>query len=161
MILTYTSSRSTLAKWYWRSLRRSKRHQAFWLLWVSTAFVAGYFISSAAGAPQAVAGGFAVATSLVTISLLALYPQLRFKSQTRTLTLLRSGIDTAIAGREKHFPWSEVANITADEGFVIITFRNLNAFIVPPTAFASVAKQVECVDQCIEWHRSGEFRAVS
>jgi hypothetical protein len=161
MILTYTSSRSTLAKWYWRSLRRSKRHRAFWLLWVSTAFVAGYFISSAGGASQAVAGGCAVAASLVSIGLLALYPQLRFKSQTRTLTLLRSGIDTAIASREKHYFWSEVANITADGGFVIITFRNLSAFIVPPTAFASVAEQDECVVQCVEWHRAAEFRAVS
>jgi hypothetical protein len=158
MILTYASSRASIAKWYWRSLRRDPRHLMSWLIIMAAAFLLARSVSLAVGtAPgrQAVVEVLAVMGTAVA---LALYPQLRFKPQIRTLSLSPEEIRTSLGAREETYSWSDVATVTTEGGSVIITFRNLNAFIVPPQAFGRDITSESVAAQCEAWRRSASAR---
>ena len=158
MILTYSSSRASIATWYWRSLRRNPRHLISWLIIMAAAFLLARSVSSAVGmAPgrQVVVEVFAV---IGTALALALYPQLRFKPQVRTLSLLPEGITTSLGAREETYSWRDVGRVTTEGGSVIITFRNLNAFIVPPQAFGGDTTPESVAAACEAWRRSGLAR---
>ena len=100
--------------------------------------------------------GFAAAVA--TVLFLAGYPLVRFKPQMRTLALLPTGIATSIGTQSKAYQWSEVATLENDSGFVIITFRNLNAFIVPPEAFDGVSHSQAVLAQCSEWREGARAK---
>lgn len=159
MTLEYSSTRSTLWRWYWRSLLGNSVHRTLWLVWMLGAFLVGFGTSHLSGAsgPQAALGG--LASSLCVAALLAGYPQLRFKPQARVLTLLPDELSTTIRGETKKYSWQDVAQFEEDGGFVIIGLRNLNAFIVPPTAFRDAREREEMVEQGRAWWRGATPRA--
>jgi hypothetical protein len=90
---------------------------------------------------------------------LAGYPQLRFKPQTRVLTLLPDELSTTIRGETKQYSWQDVARFEEDGGFVIIGLRNLNAFIIPPTAFRDRREREAIVEQGRDWGRAATSRS--
>ena len=161
MILTYSSSRAILAKWYWRSITRHRRHQLFWLAWIALAFWMGRTWAGIAGAEPDHRSLVGVAVAVGAAAFLAGYPQLRFKPQMRTLELLPTGISTSIGSRSKAYGWSDVATIEDDNGYVIFTFRNLNAFIVPPEALLGVSDSPTLISQCLEWRSDSLLQAPS
>jgi hypothetical protein len=154
MTLEYSSTRSMLWRWYWRSLLRSGAHRAIWLVWMLGAFLAGFWSSHLSGEsdPGAALGG--LAASLCVAAFLAGYPQLRFKPQTRVLTLLPEELSTTIRGETKKYSWQDVVRFEEDGGFVIIGLRNLNAFIVPPTAFRDGREREGFMEQAGVWWRA-------
>jgi hypothetical protein len=84
-------------------------------------------------APEYLAMGL---IGLVPLILLALYPMVMFKPQTRVLTVGDEGIATTIGKRNASIPWGEIASVRSnDDGALVIQRRNLNAFIVPTRAF--------------------------
>jgi hypothetical protein len=156
MILTYSTTRSTLAKQYWRSLTRNRRHQLLWLVQIAIAFWigrtwAGIFFWADPGNWTLIGVGTAVAVAVS----LAGYPQLRFKPQVRTLELLPTGISGTLGTRSYAFKWSDVAKIEEENGSVIITFRNLNAFIVPPEALRGLSDAQTLATECRQWQTDG------
>jgi hypothetical protein len=155
MILTYSTTRSTLAKWYWRSLARNRRHQLLWLAQIVTAFWIGRTWARIFGADPTnwtlIGFGTAVAVAVI----LAGYPQLQFKPQVRTLELLPTGVSTTIGTRSKVAKWSDVASIEEENGSVIITFRNLDALIVPPEAMRGLSDAQTLATECRQWRADG------
>jgi hypothetical protein len=145
MVLTYTSSRGTIARWYWRSLRRNPRHRLAWLGLLGWAFFLGSVVAGGG-----VLGGFV--GILLMAGVLAVYPQIMFKPQLRTLELLPDHIRTTIGSQNKTLTWSEVARVETDDGFLIITGRSGNAFVVPPTAFANGLDLETVLAQATAWH---------
>jgi hypothetical protein len=89
------------------------------------------------------------------VTFMALFPQIKFKPQMRSLTLVSDGISTTIRGETKTFPWSDVAKLEVDGGFFIVTFKSLNAFVIPPTAFKSAAEREELYAECRTWWLAG------
>lgn len=154
MTLEYSSTRATLWRWYWKSLFRNSVHRTLWLVWMLGAFIAGFGTSNLSGKSGLHAALGGLAASLCVAALLAGYPQLRFKPQTRVLTLLPDELSTTIRGETKTYSWQDVARFEEDGGFVIIGLRNLNAFIVPPTAFRDGREREGIVEQGRAWWRA-------
>lgn len=57
MTLECATTRSTLWRWYWRSLRRNEVHRTIWLGWMLGAFLAGFYGAHASGKADLWAAG--------------------------------------------------------------------------------------------------------
>lgn len=145
MILTYTSSRATIARWYWRSLRRNHRHGIAWLGLLAWAYFLGSVVVD-----RGWRGGLLGAVIMLTV--LALYPQIMFKPQLRTLEILPHEIRTSIGSKNKILAWNEVASIEQEDGFLVITGCTGNAFVIPPTAFTAGIDADTVLAQAKAWH---------
>ena len=154
MDLEYTSSRRAIAKWYWRSLLHNRRHLALWLIVVlgTGVVVAGQTMIMGGSPTRASVTG--LITALVMAAVLALYPQARFKSQRRTLSLTPDGITTTIRGRAASWSWSQVAQAAIEDDHLVLTMKNLNALVVPPAAFATPQARDDLLKLCLAWIRS-------
>ena len=148
MILTYTSSRATIARWYWRSLRRNHRHGLAWLGILACAFFLGSVVVD-----KGWRGGLLASAIMLTV--LALYPQIMFKPQVRTLELLPHEIRTSIGAKTKIMAWREVAHLERDDGFLVITGHTGNAFVIPPSAFTDGLDIDTVLAQAKTWHAAG------
>jgi hypothetical protein len=151
MDLRYRSTRATIARWYWESLRRNSRHRRSWLIILACGFVATVVIANEGPGLSGRAVGEGVFVALILAVLLFLYPQLRFKPQERVLRLTKGGISTEINGKMEWFKWADVVSINEGGEELILTFRNLNAFVVPISAFVSTAERSQCVAECRLW----------
>lgn len=154
MTLTYSATRASVWRWYWRSLVRNARHRTLWLVWMLAAFLAGFGLVRGGGSSASASAVAGVGASLVLAACFALYPQLRFKPQVRTLTFLPEELRTTIKGKSKTYSWNDVASIEEDSGFVIIALASLNAFVVPPHAFGGSVERGALLAQCAEWRRA-------
>jgi hypothetical protein len=159
MTLEYSTTRSTLWRWYWRSLRRNKAHRTIWFAWMLGAFLVGFYGAHLSGKADPWAAAAGLAASFCLAACLAGYPQLQFKPQTRVLTLLAHELTTTIRGETKTYSWENVARLEEDGGFVFIGLRNLNAFIIPPSAFRDGREREELVEQCRSWWRAAAPRS--
>lgn len=82
------------------------------------------------------------------------HPQLLFKLQQRVLRIGPEGLQTTIGTKSGAWSWREIARIEREADHVIITGRNLNAFIVPVSAFPSAAACENAVAQWQGWQRA-------
>jgi hypothetical protein len=92
------------------------------------------------------------------IALLALVPQLLFKPQQRILRVGSEGLQTTIGKRSGKFTWRDIAR---EGNCVIVTARNLNAFIVPTSAFPNAVACDEAIAQWQEWHHAASVDAAN
>ena len=152
MELTYSTTRALVARSYWRSLRRNRRHQGLWVCYAALAFVVG-----AEGSAHPFRSG--LAASVLVIAALALVPQLLFKPQTRVLHVGPKGLHTTIGRKSGERTWRDIASVERDGDHVIVTGRNLNAFIIPTNAFPSEAARDEAVAQWQTWQRAAAGNA--
>src|SRR3954452_24334557 len=151
MTIQYSISRQMLLRWYWRSLVRNPRHLISWVICVAgTAYVASAVVR-VSGSTRLSPSTAAIIAGAAAAALFAMYPQLRYKPQVRTLTVLEDGISSTIKGRSEAYPWSKVAKIEKHDGGLTIGFRNVSAFIVPAAAFRSGAERDELLSQCRKW----------
>lgn len=150
MELTYITSRTLIAEAYWRSLRRRRRHQLAWLAWVVLPFIAG----AATGSLRS-----GLVASVATVIFLALIPLLLFKPQQRVLRVGPTGIWTSIGTRTGERAWHDILTVEREAAHVIITGRNLNAFIIPVSAFPSLESCNTAVTQWQDWQRAAASRA--
>jgi|SRR6185437_8302894 hypothetical protein len=153
MELTYSTTRGLLARWYWRSLRRNRRHQVHWLFWVALAFVLG----ALRNAQHPFRSGLLFSTAV--IAALALAPQLLFKPQQRVLRVGPEGLATTIGAKSGAFTWRDIARVERNGDYVIVTRHNVNAFIIPVSAFPSVAASEEAITQWQEWQQAAAAQA--
>ena len=70
-----------------------------------------------------------------------MYPMVMFKAQVRTLEIGESGIFTAVGKRSRKIAWSEIKTVRERDGYIEISGRSKNAFILPPRAFKSDAER--------------------
>jgi hypothetical protein len=78
-----------------------------------------------------------IALGAATVAFMTLYPQLRFKSQMRTILMDEDGLKTTIGKKSAARSWSDLKSIDDEEGYLIVTVKNGNAFIIPPRAFTT------------------------
>lgn len=141
----YSLRRSELWLWYRRAWRTRlwKRHVVI----VSAIFVGALAVPAALDARLLVATVLSVALLAVMVA----YPQLRFKPQERSLEIDPMGLRTSIKSSSKAYSWSDVASIDEGIGHIIITLKNLNAFIIPSRAFADEEARNEFLTSARTW----------
>ena len=134
--IQYSSTRREVWGFYWQLWKRGlwKIHLAIFI----AILVFGSFATFGRLPKDAAELATIMVAALIPISLLAAYPMLMFKPQTRVLTVDETGIITTIGRhRNKSVPWAEIAEVQDNGEAVVIQRRNLNAFIVPARAFGS------------------------
>ena len=147
MELRYSTTRALLAWWYWRSLRRNRRHQLFWIAWVVFAFALG-----AQQSAHRIRSG--LLASMGVIAFLAIMPQLFFKPQERVLDVGPEGLTTTIGAKTGELAWRDIARVEREGEYVVVTGRQLHAFLIPTSAFPASAS-----DQAIEQWGAGQRTA--
>jgi hypothetical protein len=152
MELTYSTTRALVARTYWRSLRRNRRHQLFWLGWIALAFTLGALMSV-----HPIRAGLLASVWL--IAFMTLVPQLLFKPQQRILVVGPQGLQTRIGTKSGELTWREIARVEREADYVIVTGHNLNAFTIPASAFTSEAACSEAVAQWQMWQRAAATQA--
>ncbi len=136
--IAYALRRNEVWRWYWRAWRR--RLWMFHLLLV--VLIAAEFYAASPNAPMLI--GVFLPTLLFAVPAIALmvaYPQIRFKSETRTLTLAAAGLETTIKGRRREYRWADFSSVAQVDDDVVLQTKRMNAFIIPPRAFASPEDQ--------------------
>ena len=139
--IEYASQRGELWNWYWRAWRNRlwKTHLLTFLA-VGVATTAGL---DAMGHGTLTPTSFllAPAIGLLSISWMPIYPQMRFKSQMRSLEVNQDGISTTIGKLAARRSWEDVLSISEEDDRIIILGRNGNAFLVPGRAFTSIEEK--------------------
>jgi len=145
--VSYRSRRSEVWRWYWRAWARPlglwRFHVAFSLL-----FAAAWTLRD-----RSVAGfvaAFVVALPIF-ILFLSLWPQIRFKSETRILTIDPTGWSTRIGNLQGSRTWDKVRSIDDSPEAITLVSSNGNALIVPNRAFPSPAAREEFLHDARRW----------
>jgi len=128
--IEYTARRGEIWTWYWRAWRQRlwKSHLRIFLI---VAVLADLIMFGTASPRLA----FPMAIGAIPVALLILYPQLRFKPQSRTVTIGTSAITTVVARKTGRISWKNIRSVTEERGYVIVQGSSGNAFIIPPRAF--------------------------
>ncbi len=146
--LTYSSTRHELATWYWRMWKKKLWKVHIVCLVISLTVVvlaAGHWPPSTMEITRGLVVGAAVVLFLI------LFPQIMFKPQVRTLVFDRNGIRTKIGKKTGTISWQEIDNISDTEGTIVISRKNLNAFLVPQRAFQSEQERVSVLTTVQAW----------
>jgi hypothetical protein len=142
--VSYTSRRSEVWRWYWRewAVRLWRFHVAFSLL-----FAAAWTLrdSSVAGFVAA----FIVALPIFVL-FSALWPQIRFKPATRTLTIDADGWATRIGNLQGSGTWDKVRSIDDSPEAIALVSSN-GALIVPNRAFPTSTAREEFLHDARRW----------
>jgi hypothetical protein len=102
----------------------------------------------------------AMLAGVACIAWLPVYPMVRFKTQMRTLTIDAKGISTTIGKKSESRAWTEIQSVQSEQGAIVITGRNKNAFIVPRRAFDSDRDQKEFLLYPQQAFRSAKHEAL-
>jgi hypothetical protein len=146
--LTYSTTRRELATWSWRMWKRKlwKFHAAFIVISIAVVvLIAGHSPPSV----MDVVRGIAVA--LAVIACLILFPQIMFKPEVRTLSFDKNGLRTKIGKKSGNVSWQEIESITDSESTIVISRKNLNAFLVPQRAFQSDQERASVLSAIRAW----------
>jgi hypothetical protein len=133
--IEYSSLRSEVWKFYWRSWRQRwwKTHLLVFV-GVTTAVFVGLHRQGFSPSGE---GMFACGCGFLSIVWMPIFPLVRFKPQTRVLEINAEGISTTIGKLSAQRSWHEIVSITEADGNIILLAKSGNAFIVPPRAFDS------------------------
>jgi hypothetical protein len=74
-----------------------------------------------------------------------------FKPQVRTLVFDRNGIRTEIGKKTGTVAWQEIDSINDSEGTIVVSRKNLNAFLVPRRAFQSEQERARVLTTIQGW----------
>ena len=150
--IEYASSRSEVWRWYWRAWAKPN---GFWLLHLcfGVIFAAAFALTEREPFSLARSAVVALAAMAVCVALLPLWPQIRFKSSPRSLTIDPAGLRTTIGKLSASRPWREIGAIADTGEEIVISGRNRNAFIIPKRAFKDGASRQEFLRDANIWHR--------
>lgn len=146
--LMYATTRRELATWYWRAWKERlwKVHVAFLVTLLAVAGpIAGHWPPLMADLTRAAVIGAAA------MLFLFLFPQIKFKSEVRTLICDKTGIRTTIGKRSGSVSWQEIESIKGFDGTIVISRKNINAFLVPRRAFKSEQERAGVLSAIQAW----------
>ncbi|MFA6114533.1 MAG: YcxB family protein [Sphingomonas sp.] len=140
MTIEYASRRGEIWTWYWRAWRQRlwKSHLRIFLI---VSVLADLILFGTASPHLAVP----MAIGAIPVALLILYPQIRFKPQTRTITIGTSGVTTVVGRKSGRISWKNIRSVTEERGYVVVEGSSGNAFIIPPRAFDTPETQATFV----------------
>lgn len=146
--LTYSTTRRELAAWYWQMWKKKlwKFHAA--LLVTSIAVVV---LTSARRPPSVMDIVLGIVIAVAVIAFLILFPQIMFKPEVRTLSFDQNGLRTKIGKKSGSVSWHEIESITESEDTIVISGKNLNAFLVPQRAFQSDQERASVLSVILAW----------
>ena len=150
--VNYASRRSEIWRWYWRAW---KRPAGLWRLHVMFGLASALFFTVLLEPGASRLGYFltvAVIGTLACVVFLPLWPQLRFKSAIRTLTINAEGLVTAVGSISGSRSWKDIRTIEESDGAIVITGNNKNAFVVPERAFANTSEREKFFEAARQWH---------
>ena len=128
--IRYRSNRAEIWRWYgliWR------RRWPYHLLVLAAPVVVSLMHRPLS--VEAISASLAIGAAAC--ALMAIYPQLAFKSEERWLKIGPDGVDTVIGSRPGHRDWREIGVKVHGDAVVLLVQRSGNAFIIPGRAFAS------------------------
>ncbi len=146
--LTYSTTRRELATWYWRMWKKKlwKFHATFIVTSIAVVVLtAGHWPPSVMDIVRGIAVAVAVIASLI------LFPQIMFKPEVRSLSFDKNGLRTKIGKKSGNVSWQEIESITDSEDTIVISRKNLNAFLVPLRAFQSDQERASVVSAIQAW----------
>ena len=148
--LRYRSSRAEVWRFYWRMWRAR-----FWWLHLLVAGVAAIALTTVWGTPtstRSYAICFLSILPLITV-LFAVWPQVAFKPQERTLQVGPEGWSTNIGNLSGSRTWSGVSSIRPASDAVQILSTTGNTLIVPLRAFEGRTQMQQFLQDVQTWHR--------
>jgi hypothetical protein len=148
----YASTRAEIWRWYWRAWARPK---GLWRYHVLVSLLSAIGTTAIEKERAFDADRFVLMfliTMLVCVVVLPLWPQIRFKSAVRTMTIDDKGFETVIGRFSGARAWKEVRSVEQSDGAIIITGINNNGFIVPSRAFASERERLEFLEAARRFH---------
>jgi hypothetical protein len=153
MTIEYRSNRSEVAAAYWYTWRHSWRMRILQVVIAAAVFLwTSSFLRSPDRPFRSTVFPAALWTAAV-LALLPLYPQLRFKSQLRRLTIDENGIHTTIGALRGDIPWARVVSIATVRDRTYVIGTNLNCFIIPERAFSTAEQRIEFIRSAETWWR--------
>jgi hypothetical protein len=150
--VNYASRRSEIWRWYWRVWAKPA---GLWRVHVLFGAACGLVFTVVRNPNSFDVGFFLVAAAFYTLTLiilLPLWPQIRFKSAVRSLTINAQGLTTSIGKILASRLWSDVRSIDEKDNTVVIVGKNQNAFIVPARAFAGDSERREFYEAARLWY---------
>jgi hypothetical protein len=150
--LRYASTRAEVWRAYWREWTRLS---GLWRFHVLIGLALGFVWADRGALHAFSAKHFAIAalaTTATSIALLALWPQIRFKPQTRLLILNAEGFATTIGRQSAQRRWHDIARVEDHGRTILLVGKNGNAMIIPPRAFAQEADRHRCLASIQQWH---------
>jgi hypothetical protein len=148
--LRYRLSRFEVWRWYWAAWRAR-----LWRFHILAAVILAIVLPDILGIRFVISSYilcFFAALPVVTL-LLALWPQVMFKSKERTLLVGPEGWVTKIGNKSGSRRWTEIASVHEAKDSVVITSTTGNALIVPARAFANESLKAQFVKDSQDWHR--------
>jgi YcxB-like protein len=149
--VNYASRRGEVWRWYWRAWAKPA---GFWRVHVLFGVTCALVFTVLRNPKSFDVGLFLVAAAVYTLTfviLLPLWPQIRFKSAVRSLTINAQGLTTSIGKILASRLWSDVRSIDEKDNTIVIVGRNKNAFIVPARAFAGESERREFYEAAHRW----------
>lgn len=159
--VNYASRRSEVWRWYWRAWAKPK---GLWRVHVLFGVTCGLVFTVLRDPKFFDLGVFFTAAAVSTVGfiiLLPLWPQIRFKSAVRSLTINATGLRTSIGKISAARQWNEVQSVDDANGAVVVSGKNKSAFIIPSRAFASDLEQGKFYEAARRWHAEATGGAVS
>jgi hypothetical protein len=150
--VNYASRRSEIWRWYWRAWARPA---GLWRVHVLFGATCGLVFTVLRNLHSFDVGFFLVAAAFYTLTfiiLLSLWPQIRFKSAVRSLTINAQGLTTSIGKILASRLWRDVRSIEEKNETIVIVGNNQNAFIVPSRAFSADHERREFYEAARRWH---------
>jgi hypothetical protein len=144
--VNYASRRSEIWRWYWRAW---KRPAGLWRYHVMFGLALAFFFAVLLEPGGFRLGYFLTVAAIVTVACVVffpLWPQLRFKSAVRTLTINAEGLVTAVGTVSGSRLWKDILSIEEFDGAIVITGNNKNAFVVPERAFVNSSERRQFLD---------------
>lgn len=148
--LSYRSSRPEVWRWYWIAWRAR-----FWRVHLVVSAVLAVVLSDILRVRPTMNSLLLcfVAVLPVVTFLFALWPQVMFKNEERTLLVGPDGWSTKIGNKSGSRTWAEIASVQETADSVVITTTTSNALIVPARAFADKALKAQFVRDSQAWHQ--------
>lgn len=154
--LQYAATRAEIWRWYWRAWASPAGLWRHHVAYGAVAAFAAALVNGYAWLPSAILG---LAVILFCIAVLPLWPQVRFKSQVRTLEVDESGYRTSIGRLNGSRRWFEIRSVHHDDSTIAITTRNGSAMLIPRRAFAEGIDRQRFVADVEAWHTGAEKTA--
>jgi hypothetical protein len=147
----YSSTRSEVWRWYWRSWFNPK---GLWRVHVKLGLLSAVVFTAISGITPFSLSRFLLITGISIVGcvvLFPLWPQVRFKPAERQLIIDPDGLKTNIGKISGECRWKDVRSIEDTNGAIVITGINGNAFIVPARGFTSEEAREEFLRAARNW----------
>jgi hypothetical protein len=150
--VSYAATRAEVWRGYWREWARTT---GLWRLHVLIGLAVGFAVTDRGNLSDFSPERFtavSLGATAASVVLSSLWPQIRFKPQTRALTLDVEGFKTTIGSRTGERSWRDVRRVEDRDGNILIVGVNGNAMIIPMRAFATEADRQHCLESVKAWH---------